>query len=296
MIILNELKHAKYIYDNKILDDKPSYTISLLCKYFIQVLKLSEIETVVEIDKFMKETYPNYIDSEWYTVILKNIKNANKYKLLQINSIDITKEELDTIKQLDNESYEKLAFTILCLSKYQHLRNNSEEYWTDKNCSITQLKKYANLSFNKEKMINALHYLCSTGIIRIGFKSSNYHCNFVVDNDDVRIKITDNGIGMIDLGNQYLNYLNKGYFCEKCGKFTKKQKSKKLTKIVERKKKYCNSCSKYITKTIKTIICADCGCNVMVNPNNKRTIRCEQCQILNRKKQKHEYYKQRNNI
>ena len=43
MIILNELNYAKYIYENKILDDKPSYTISLLCKYFIQVLKLSNV-------------------------------------------------------------------------------------------------------------------------------------------------------------------------------------------------------------------------------------------------------------
>ena len=296
MIILNELKYAKYVYENKILDDKPSYTISLLCKYFIQVLKMSEIETVVEIDKFMKETYPNYIDSEWYTVILKNIKNANKYKLLEIESINITKDELNIISQLENEAYEKLAFTILCLSKYQHIRNNSEEYWTDKNYSISQLKKFANLSFNKEKMIDALHYLCSTGIIRIGFRSSNYHCNFVVENSEVVITITDDKIGMVDLGNQYLNYLNKGYFCEKCGKFTRKQKSKKLTKTLERNKKYCNSCSKYIKKIIKTITCVDCGCDVIVNPTNKRTIRCEKCKVTNRKKQKHEYYKQRNNI
>ena len=77
MIILNELKYAKYVYDNKILDDKPSFTISLLCKYFIQVLNMSEMETVIAIDNFMKETYPNYIDSEWYTVILKNVKNAS---------------------------------------------------------------------------------------------------------------------------------------------------------------------------------------------------------------------------
>lgn len=296
MIILNELNYAKYIYENKILDDKPSYTISLLCKYFIQVLKLSEIETVVEIDKFMKDTYPNYIDSEWYTVILKNIKNANKYPLLTIESINITKDELKTIQNLNNETYEKLAFAILCLSKYQHLRNNSEEYWTDKNCSISQLKKYANLSLNKEKMIDALYNLCSTGVIRIGFRSSNYHCNFVSEDSDVVVKISDEEIGMVDLGNQYLNYLNKGYFCEKCGKFTKKQKSKRLTKTTERNKKYCNSCSKYMRKVIKTINCIDCGIEVIVQPNNKRTIRCEACQKLNRKKQKHDYYKQRNNI
>ena len=94
MIILNELKYAKYVYDNKILDDKPSFTISLLCKYFIQVLNMSEMETVIAIDNFMKETYTNYIDSEWYTVILKNVKNANKYKLLEVESINITKQEI----------------------------------------------------------------------------------------------------------------------------------------------------------------------------------------------------------
>lgn len=248
MIILNELKYAKYIYDNKILDDKPSFTISLLCKYFIQVLNMSEIETVIAIDNFMKETYPNYIDSEWYTVILKNIKSANKYKLLEIDSINVTKSELETINKLNNEIYEKLAFTILCLSKFQHNRNNSEEYWTDKNMSLTQLKKYANLSLNKNKLIDALHYLCSTGIIRIGYRTSNYNCNFVDEKSEVVIKITDDDIGMIDFGNQYLRYLHKGYFCKNCGKFVRKVKNKNLSKTTERIKKYCKSCKEDLRK------------------------------------------------
>lgn len=251
MIILNELKYAKYVYDNKILDDKPSFTISLLCKYFMQVLNMSEMETVIAIDNFMKETYPNYIDSEWYTVILKNVKNANKYKLLEVESINITKQEIKTIQSLNNEVYEKIAFTILCLSKFQHIRNNTTEYWTDKNMSLSQLKKYANVSLNKDKLIDALHNLCSTDIIRIGYRTSNYNCNFVDEESEVVITITDDDIGMRDLGNQYLRYLHKGYFCKNCGKFVRKVKSKKLTKNNERVKKYCNKCKEDVRRLQK---------------------------------------------
>ena len=89
MIILNELKYAKYVYDNKILDDKPSFTISLLCKYFIQVLNMSEMETVIAIDNFMKETYPLL---EYY---------ENKGNLLKIKVDDITTEDIfDEIKKV----------------------------------------------------------------------------------------------------------------------------------------------------------------------------------------------------
>jgi len=46
-------------------------------------------------------------------------------------------------------------------------------------------------------------------------------------------------------------------------------------------KKYCNHCdNSYVPQETKTIICQDCGKELIIDSKDNKTIRCEQCQKL----------------
>jgi len=283
MIILNEKKYAQYIYENKILDTKPFVTISLLAKYLIQVKQLSDKDVICEIDNFMTETYPGYIENEWYEIIQKSIKSAYVYNLIEIESIPITDKEIRKVESLESERLEKLAFSILCLTKYQSMKFSTDMHWTDKNMTLNQIFKFANVTCRKDERIKLLRELGLKGMINIGYKQSNFSCNYI-ESGTTLLEISDNNIGMTDLGNQYLVFKGTGYFCEKCKCYVRKKNGK-----------YCTDCSGYKPKLIKIVKCIECGYQFNVSSRDNKTCRCEECNKLYKNNYQKELMKIRRN-
>lgn len=72
--------------------------------------------------------------------------------------------------------------------------------------------------------------------------------------------------------------------CEKCGeRFIPNAPNKKL----------CDKCGAYIPQETKTIICVDCGKEVVVDSKDNETCRCEECYKIYRRKYKAEKEKER---
>ena len=70
---------------------------------------------------------------------------------------------------------------------------------------------------------------------------------------------------------RYLNYVYGGYFeCKECGGIFKQNKKNNLV--------YCRDCIQYNPIETKTIICQDCGKEVVVDARNMTKTRCDECQ------------------
>ena len=152
---------------------------------------------------------------------------------MEIQGIPITKTELEAVAQLQKESLQKLAFTLLCIAKFYNAINPNNQNWC--NTSDKDLFRIANVgsldSRRQQKLISELHELGMVGY-------SN-----VIDNINLRVMFIDQyeEVGMVitnyeDLGLQYLEYIGDKTVvrCKDCGKLVKKR-SKRLD--------YCHECS-----------------------------------------------------
>ena len=52
---------------------------------------------------------------------------------------------------------------------------------------------------------------------------------------------------------------------------------KRITQI------YCDKCAGYQKKSIKTLVCCDCGNEFTVDSRNMKKVRCDNCQKIHRK-------------
>ena len=116
MIILNERAYAEECIAKRTLGDKPSYTLSVLAKYYYDK-KYKRAEVIRMLTEFMHKYYPKYDCNKamWDENIEKIAKSSEKHDLITIDGVWITSAELETIGNIHNRVLEKLAFTLLCI-------------------------------------------------------------------------------------------------------------------------------------------------------------------------------------
>ena len=116
-VVLNEKKQAEYIIEKGEVGNKPTSTLFLLAKYYRQKENLNKEQTFNKLNEFMEKNYKNYNSATWEEIIEDISKKANKYPLREIYYIEITKSEIDMIRNVCDIRYEKLLFTMLCYAK-----------------------------------------------------------------------------------------------------------------------------------------------------------------------------------
>lgn len=269
MIILNEREYAEDCLQSGIINDNPYITLSILAKYYYHHLGFRKKKISRLLLEFLAKYYPRYEMNEmsWISSVEKIATGAGKYPLFEITGVKITKSEMKTITDLNNKVLERLAFTMLCLAKLSDAKSLSNNGWV--NTESKDIFKYARISstiIEREKKIGRLWQL---GLLEFSKRNDNLNCRvtFINDDDKEELFIDD----FRELGYAYLKYKGENFIkCAECGILTRGNKTGT--------KKYCNSCAGYVPQETKTVICVDCGREFQVNGNNKRTIRCEQCQ------------------
>ena len=128
-IILNEVEEAKRRIQENELGDRYTETISLIARYYRQIDGLDEKETIGRIDGFMRQNCEMYNPIKWRGVIAKCVKEAKKYKMVQIENVGITQQELDIISSMDERRLRKLLFTLICLAKFYNKRSGTANDW-----------------------------------------------------------------------------------------------------------------------------------------------------------------------
>ena len=233
-VVLNEKKQAEYIIEKGEVGNKPTSTLFLLAKYYRQKENLNKEQTFNKLNEFMGKNYKNYNSATWEDIIEDISKKANKYSLREIDHIEITKSEIDTIRNICNIKYEKLLFTMLCYAKLYNKISEKNNGWV--NTDIKEIFRVARVSvrYRNDKFLY-LNDLETAGLISFSSKNDNLNLRvtFIDDDSKTILRVDD----FRELGYEYLNYIGDGKFkrCECC---------KRLVRKLSKNMKYCNECSK----------------------------------------------------
>lgn len=272
MIILNEKAYVEELLFDKRLGEIPTLSLNLIAKYYRQYKGLTPKKIVKELNDFMINCCVGYNPLEWYEYLEKCAKKSKDRDLREIDGIWITKAELDSIAQLQHKSYEKLAFTLLCLAKYGNARTKKNNNWV--NNDYKEIFKLARISCTKVDRERRLNKLYGLGYFSMAKKNENLslHVEFVNDESEKVLFITD----FRELGYEYLLYKKENFIrCRECGILTRGNKNGT--------KQYCKNCMGYIPELNKKIVCIDCGEEFIVASNVKNKHRCDDCQKTHRK-------------
>lgn len=239
MLILNEEKYAKDLYDGKNQDVKSIMAkIRYITRYLVHSEQKSDADVYKEMVKWLKQNHNNFDESSYSNVISDAIKAALKYPFYIIDNIKITQSELDTISSLDNLRAEKILFVLLCMAKQQSMANGFTNGLVK--YSITDLCKAARVSVPADDREYILYEIVKRGLL--GYpKKNNTQCLIVnfVNTDEVALELDETDCQ--ELAYVYLNWKNdgKGYTqCQRCNRWMKQSKTKP--------KKYCEDCAKAV--------------------------------------------------
>ena len=232
-VILNEKEQAEKIIKKGEVGNKPTSTLFLLSKYYRQEEKLGEKKTAQKLNEFMEKNYKGYNEALWEDIIEDISKKGKKYLLQEIESINITKSELDKISSIENIKYEKLLFTMLCYAKLYNTLSDTNNGWV--NTEIKEIYKVARVTvkYRNDKFLY-LNDLENTGLISFSNKNDNLNMkvNFINNDSDIVLKIKD----FRELGYEYQNYIGDSNFirCSECGRLVRKKTNNQI---------YCNNCA-----------------------------------------------------
>lgn len=247
MLILNEEKYAKSIYDGKNTDIKSVMSkIRYITRYLVHIENKADEEVYECSVKWMKQHHDNFDESCYSNLISDAIKKACKYPFYDIKNIKITKSELDVISSLDNLRAEKVLFVLLCMAKQQSISNGFTNGLVK--YSITELCKMARISVPAEDREYILYDIVQKGFL--GYpKKNNTQClivNFI--DDESELVLTLDEVDCQELAYQYLSWKNdgKGYTkCQECNRLIKQSKT--------RPRKYCEECAKEVEREQKRL-------------------------------------------
>lgn len=283
MIVLNEEKYARDILTGRRTDVASIIEkINLISRYNYHVLHKSDDESYKSIVSWLEKHHNIFCEQNYSNIIAKYVAKAKKSPFYHIDSIKITKNEMDIIQSQKNLRYEKLLFVLLCLAKLQKV-----SYKFDNNLityDIGQLFKMARVSVPADTREDILHEFLVAGLIELP-KKVDTRCLFVkfVDDieDDIALEIKEQDCS--DLAYCYLYFVKKNnvFRCAKCKKLTKQ--SKKFGDI-------CQECRESDGAT-RTLWCIDCGEEFVVDNKDTHSCRCAECQNEENKRKKRIWWK-----
>ena len=229
-IVLNEKDFAITALEKCTLDAKPLETLSRIARYYhSEQYKKSEIRSLLE--SFMLKCDPGINIVKWQDTIDRLVKEADKFKLIEIDSVPITNRELDICDSLDGKQMRRLMFTLVCLAKFANMANEQNAGWVNR--PDKEIFKLANVVTSVKRQSLMLNDLRSSGLIRFSRKVDNININVqCIDMDgDAYLQITD----FRNLGYQYMRYCGEPYFeCAECGIVIKRMSNAQ---------KYCHDCA-----------------------------------------------------
>lgn len=238
-LIVNEKEVCNKALETNKIDGKPMKTIRLIIKKFLSESKDKEYI----VDKCLKLIKCNTIEggfnkSYWNKAVDSSIGTISKYKnynLININEINIYKEELNKIEELNDIKLEKLAFILLVYAKINNIINDNNDSRVNINLnSIFEESRVKKDKLQLHRLVKLEYILtnitCDSTTIRVKYLHEDNDIGIVVDNLKDKNAIT-----------YYLEYkYGKKYkTCKECGKRFELNSS-------NGKQIYCTVCSKII--------------------------------------------------
>lgn len=228
--------------------------LKLLAKYFKSLSKRED-----EIKLLLQDFCKKYLKGYNEAVHFKIINNATTYgnnaknKLIQIDSVNISKNELDLIEKMNiSHDYKRVVFTLLVLTKLNkkslEIKDGevkSKEFYFGGFKNFRELVSVSKITFSRKKSSNVksihdlIHLLDEKEIVKIT-GNGNVKLLFMYDiQEDDNIAITVNDFTVIGLYYDLYFKENKVKECECC---------RVPIKIKGKNHKFCVNCSNKIEK------------------------------------------------
>lgn len=274
-IILNERQYAETAIEHGYVGNNIYVTLSILAKYYYHIEHIKHKNICKKLKAFLETSYPKYrlMKSDMDSAVDDIAKDLKNKRLYEIYGVPITKTELKTISSIGNKALERFAFTLLCLAKYNNLKNQNNNDWVVQDPSLIFKISRANGNNIYDKCLN-YNGLYKLGLIELAKKNENTNVRvlFVDHTGECEIFIDD----FRELGNEYRLIRGESYSrCLECGRLFKDSKYKP--------RKFCKDCSGYIPMVTKRIVCESCGVEFTIPAKNNRTTMCNKCAESKRK-------------
>lgn len=233
-IVLNENEWAEEMIKKKSLGSKPFETLSRVAKYYLDN-NYTKKEVRSMLDMFLLQCEPTASLPKWSDTLDYAVTRAMKYNSIKIDSIKITQSEIERIDKLSGKQTKRLAFTLLCLSKYWDAVNPQCDHWV--NNKDSEIMRLANINTSIKRQSLMYHTLNEEGLIKFSKK---------IDNTNVRVCFIDNNSPVVmyiddfrNLGYKYLKFRGEPFFeCQNCGITTKYNNPSNIGR-----QKYCKDCA-----------------------------------------------------
>lgn len=230
-IVLNEKELALEALRNCDLGSNGFDTIGYLAKYYkSEGYRKKEIKDIIE--TFITKCISPNDAIKWGSAIDIQVNRAEKYKMVEIDYIPVTKNEMTLCESLQGKQAQRLLFALICVAKFSNAVNEKNNNWVNR--QDKEIFRIANVVTPIRRQAIMLCDLRDAGFIRFSKKVDNININVLCldkDDSDVVLKISD----FRNLGYQYMRYHGEPYFeCGSCGIVVKKGSNVQ---------KYCHECA-----------------------------------------------------
>ena len=236
-IVLNENDWAEEMITSRSLGKKPFETLCRVARYYLDN-NIPKREVRGMLDSFLIQCEPTASLPKWSGALDSALSWAMKRESINLEYIEITKPEMAKIDALAGKQLRRLAFTLLCLSKYWNIVSGRNDGWV--NSKDSDIMRMANINTSIKRQSLMFHNLNEAGMIQFSRKVDNTSVKVCFAEDgETAVRITD----FRNLGYQYIRYHGGPYFeCENCGIITRIEK----TSVRGPKQKYCKECAAQI--------------------------------------------------
>lgn len=272
MIILNEKDYAEERLRNNDIGENPYITLVILSKYYYHKCGYKKKKIANLLFEFLQKAYltDSMNVSSWRDTIDKLANRAKNQQLYEISGVRITKSEINVIEDLENETLQRLVFTMLCIAKLNNIKNPNNNGWV--NTDTKELFDYARITCRVAKRDDYIGQLWEMGLLEFPKRIDNLNVRVTFINDED----TNEAMFISDfreLGYEYLLHNGENFIrCAECGILVRGNKAGT--------KRYCKNCVMYVPKEFKNIICIECGKEFTVKSKNNRATRCSDCQHI----------------
>lgn len=234
-VILNEREYAERLLADNDLTQKPIEALTVVARYYYsEGYKRKEISRLLETYITKSDASANIV--RWHDVIERLSRSAGKYPLVEIDSIQITEDEISVCRQLKGKQWQRLMFSLICFAKYYNAISDTNNGWTNR--PDKEIFRAANVTTPISRQSLMLNDLRAAGLIEFSKKvdSTNIRVTCLDYDGPVVLHITD----FRNLGNQYSMLLGEPYMeCESCGAVVRR---------TGRRQKYCKTCAPEINR------------------------------------------------
>lgn len=268
-MILNEKKYAKNVLLGRVKLKNIYQIVSLLSRYNYHEVHMSDEQSYSFIVQWLQVHNLIFSEYKYSSLIQDCVRKAPKCPFYQIDSIDISRSELEKIQAIGNIRQEKILFVLLCMAKFQAVAFGFKDNFVT--IKIPELFKTARVSVPSREREAILYQLKKLGYIKFPQRVDSQGLFVTLDADDGEtIKLGEAECD--ELAYTYLQLTDQGKIthCEKCGRLIKR------TKLA-----LCKDCAE---KTDNEIVCVDCGAQVVVSAQATKTCRCPTCQQQHNRK------------